>query len=248
MEDITKLKQCIKEHFLLGKTTNNIFTKNWFYKYGKSYSFIFKQNLFVTNIQFRELIELIRNNTSKNGKHVELNFMSTKEFNELVNSLLGSFVCENGMSNYIDDINVSSELDNTIDIICSNYSEIFENTIIIDAFYTSCKVSLPSTLDVDLLDICYQSGYIHSCGENVYLRNIQKAKYTDFVDTLYAYLSHSSKPEKLILYTHEEYPIKNKLFINNFEKNGLDEIKFYQQKYYMQDMSLLELKTRLNND
>ena len=229
-----------------GNMSEGNFFENWFTNNGKSFSFIFKQNLFVTNIQFRELLDLIQLNVYKDKRRCNINFMRKRDFDNLINGIIESFIDEKEMLNL--DKGMPQNIYERLEMICDNYIQLFENTIIIDAFYTSCIVSVPNCLELDLMEICYQSGYIHSCGENVYTRNIQKAKYDSFVEKLENYFLHYNSCLDFIMYTHEEYPIKNKIYINNFEKNGLDEIKFYQQKYYMQDMSLFEVAARLNED
>ena len=229
----------------------NAFFENWFTKYGKTYNFIFKQNLFVTNIQFRELIDLIQLNVWKDKIQPQVNFMNTNDFINLTSNIIESFIDEKELNTIRvnnANIKVRQSVDEKLKLVCDNYISLFENTVIIDAYYTSCIVSLPSCLKLKISQVCYQSGYIHSCGENIYTRNMDKAKYDNFVEKLVAYLSEYCEPLNFIMYTHEDFPIKNKLYINDFQKNGLDEIKFYLEKFYMQDISLLEVSAKLKEE
>lgn len=226
----------------------NSFFENWFTNNGKTYNFIFKQNLFVTNLQFRELIDLIRLNVIKNNERPQINFMTTHEFIDLTSNIIESYIDEKVLKNLRNKEIPSSEIHNTLQIICKNYRNLFENTIVIDAFYTSCIVSVPCSLEIDIQKICFQSGYIHSCGENIYTRNMKKAKYDSFVEKLANYLINYEKPLNFIMYTHEDFPIKNKLYVNDFQKHGLDEIKFYLEKFYMQNISLMQIVENLKTD
>lgn len=232
------------------ETCQKIFFKNWLSENGKIYSFVFKQNLFVTNIQFRELIDLIQLNICNNGKKMPVNFLNTNDFLKLVSDIVESFVDEEDLKVIRKEKKISPSIKKRLEVICDNYINLFENMIIVDAFYTSCVVTIPCSLELDITQICFQSGYIHSCGESVYVRNIQKAKYENFVEKMSEYLNKNENRNEinLIMYTHEQYPIKNKAYVNSFEKHGLDEIKFYEQKFYMKDMSLMELSARLNNE
>lgn len=230
------------------ETCKKNFFQSWFINNGKSYCFVFKQNLFVTNIQFRELLDLIQLNVQKTETTSSINFLTTDDFNKLVADIIESFIDETELEEIREKKAIPTTVNDRLEVICNNYINLFENTIIVDAFYTSCMIALPCRLEIDIVQMCYQSGYIHSCGENIYIRNIRKAKYKNFVEKLYKYSCETSECINLILYSHEQYSIKNKLYVSAFEKHGLDEIKFYQQKFYMKDMSLMELAARLNND
>lgn len=232
----------------------NSFFENWFTQKGKTYNFIFKQNLFVTNIQFRELVDLIqlnvkkRENQESGENRPQINFMTTRDFIDFTANIIESFIKQDLLVKSRKNVRASDELKHNLEIICNNYLNLFENTIIIDAYYTSCIVSVPNSLELDIKRICFQSGYIHSCGENVYTRNIEKAKYDDFVERLKVSLKDYENPINFIMYTHEDFPIKNKLYLNDFQRHGLDEIKFYLEKFYMQDIPLMEVVEKLRTD
>lgn len=230
-----------------GKCKNSFF-ENWFTKHGKTYNFIFKQNLFVTNIQFRELIDLIQLNVTKENSRTQINFMTTHEFINLTSNIIESFIDEKILEGIRNGERRVEDICSNLSVICDRYINLFENTIVIDAFYTSCIVSVPSSLEIDIQQICFQSGYIHSCGENIYTRNMRKAKYESFVKRLEEYLETSNKKLNFIMYTHEDFPIKNKIYVNDFQKHGLDEIKFYLEKFYMQNVSLMQVVEELKNN
>lgn len=232
----------------------NSFFEHWFTNNGKTYNFIFKQNLFVTNIQFRELVDLIRLNVRKDSSQPQINFMTTHEFFDLTSNIIESFIDEKVLKklrrqsqNKGTEANTASIKEN-LDLICKNYRNLFENIIVIDAYYTSCIVSIPPSLEVDIQQICLQSGYIHSCGENIYTRNMKKAKVDNLIERLEHHLKDYTEPLNFIMYTHEDFPIKNKLYVNDFQRHGLDEIKFYLEKFYMQDISLMQVVEKLKSE
>ncbi|MBR1702711.1 MAG: hypothetical protein IJ716_12220 [Lachnospiraceae bacterium] len=226
----------------------NAFFENWFTKNGKTYNFIFKQNLYVTNIQYRELIDLIQLNTTRESKRVQINFMTTKDFFDFMSNIIESFIDMNCLRKIRENTCEIELVSNDLERLCKNYLNIFENIVVVDSFYTSCIVSIPNGMVMDIQQICFQSGYIHSCGENIYTRNMKKAKYDSFVSRLEEYIDNSDNILNFIMYTHEDYPIKNKLYVNDFQKHGLDEIKFYLEKFYMQDISLLQVVEKLKSN
>lgn len=105
---------------------------------------------------------------SKGNECPQISFMTTNEFIDLTSNIIESFIDEKdlkGIRNKDEDV---SKIKSNLQFICENYGSLFENIIVIDAFYTSCIVSVPNGLELNVQQICFQSGYIHSCGENIY--------------------------------------------------------------------------------
>src|SRR5208337_4492925 len=69
------------------------FFNEWFRGYGKCYFFLFSKNLKVTNIQFAELLSLLRcyvGPESKNAQIGDLRFLSVDEFQNAIADIVGA--------------------------------------------------------------------------------------------------------------------------------------------------------------
>ena len=184
------------------------FYKHWFKSQGTSYVFVFKKNLKVTDIQYAELIALIKKfffikpeyqTETGDLKIGGLNFLSSSDFKDQFGGLLRSFNMEEkdnewlyqvsmNPKEYSEDIVSSSQLDVQIGHFSNLYYEVFLNSILLDARHGTCNVFLPPHIDIDLRKICGYSGYIHSCGYNVYTRKVQKTDSINFKDEFKKYV------------------------------------------------------------
>lgn len=200
------------------------FFTNWFRKSGSAHFFLFRKNLKVTNIQFAELLSLIRSHTQQLSKLAlvyNLQFMSVSEFKEAISNLVEAFPRLDKESRY--------------DFIAKQYCQIISQHIVVDCFYGSCAVFVPPLLRLDIEAVCAYSGYIHSCGHNIFIRNIDKATTEEFYDVIGNYVEHSvgnDKPVFFSVYAHEdftEYDREKKEYL----RNGLDDVKVYVEKFYM---------------
>jgi len=57
------------------------------------------------------------------------------------------------------------------------YRRQLEDTVLLDAYFTSCIVRLPPGLKVDEMQMCGESGYIHSIGSLLYFAPTTSADY-----------------------------------------------------------------------
>src|SRR5262249_25169209 len=128
------------------------FFEYWFRDDGKPYFFLFKNNLRVTNIQFGELISLLKVHLITTEQITSLRFLSYAEFRWIMNRLNETFDLTSQASR---------------EYVATHYVEQFNQTIVLDTFFCSCAVYLPPLLDINLQRICAESGYIHSCGVNL---------------------------------------------------------------------------------
>jgi hypothetical protein len=229
-QDYSVFKECVELYF-----EENKFLYPWFRRHGKTYMFIFKKNLKVTNIQYAEFISLVRSNIKiHNQKNVcSIQFLSVSDFKETLIKLLDTFKpsYKKGEDN--------SEL---IDTICECYFSVLSHIIVVDIFFGSCSIFLPYNMELDIQKICFLSGYIHSCGENIYTRRISKASEEEFFGSLRSHieLKYDSKKNRIpfSLYAHEDFTPFDREEGKDFFVNGLDDIKFYAEKLYMQNTPL----------
>jgi tRNA G10 N-methylase Trm11 len=215
----------------------NRFLKKWFTDYknihnihngGKAYFFLFRKNLKVTNIQFSELLALLQtyNEDEFKGHNVKkLIFMSFAELKDKISDSLDTLW------------NFDSA--NRCDKIIEIYSDILYRVVVVDSFFGSCAVFIPPHLKINLEKICGDSGYIHSCGRNVFTRKIGKTTKEEFFCSLKDYLGYketqnSNDEEKIFFtaYSHEYHTTYDR-HKEAVLRSGLDDVKVYEDKLWM---------------
>jgi len=233
-------KECVKNYF-----DNKEFFNDWFRKYGKTYLFIFKKNLKVTNIQYAELLSLIKSNikVENHSDNCSIQFLSVSDFGETTSRLFNTF-------DYVR--KGEKEKKEVLETIEKCYSSIINHIIVVDAFYGSCAIFLPYNVQLDIEKVCALSGYIHSCGDNIFTRRISKTEKELFFYKLTTYIkdNYSKKKSKIpfALYSHEDFTPFDRDEGKDFFVNGLDDIKFYAEKLYMQSTPLTEVISEMESD
>ncbi len=180
----------------------DIFFQNWFKTHGQPCYFLFRKHLGVTNTQYVELFALLQKHSKssvyKKGT-THLMFHTTEQIKgTLIDSL-----------NSVLDVE-ESQREKSIRDFSKTYTEVFCATVAIDLFYCSTSVLLPPGLEVEIGKICAASGYIHSAGYAIFIRNIKKAKTKDL---FYSLDKHLEKKEKetnkskipFVVYAHEDF-------------------------------------------
>jgi len=201
------------------------FFSNWFRRSGSAYYFLFRKNLGVTNIQFAELVGLIRSHATPvpgNGPIHNLQFMSVSEFKDTITSLVEAFPQD------------SKTPELRYKTIASLYSQIIRQHVVLDCFYGSCAVFVPPQLTLDLEAVCAYSGYIQSCGRALYIRNIEKATTSEFYKVIENYTEPipPDSPVFFSVYTHEDFTDYDREKKENL-RHGLDDVKVYVEKFYI---------------
>ncbi|NTU95326.1 MAG: hypothetical protein HGA52_04670 [Bacteroidales bacterium] len=230
------LKEDILNYLSGAVEKNKYIFKSWFVENGDAYYFLFKKNLRVTNIQFSELTSLVRLYSKRDGNDcgAELLFINVQQFEVAFFETMKSFVSGSGDGD--------SDYDSLSELLVAQYFDLMKNIVLLDVFYGSCVVYLPPGIDIDLRKICAYSGYIQSCGVNLYTRNVVKADKVGFVNVLRRYLEKSKKHKKIFftVYAHEDFSGDDREWDSEL-KNGLDDVKVYVEKYYMKGCSLVSL-------
>jgi len=201
------------------------FFRNWFRENGTPLFFLFKKNLSVTNTQYVELFSLLTQYSSiKNDSRSpqKLLFYTTEHIKTTFSDVINSII-EDYNPNDISLINHFSK----------QYLDVFRSTVAIDMFYGSCSVFLPHGIYVDLEKIVSDSGYIHSAGTSVYIRNIKKSKKNDFLSSIDYYLStNNSQRIPFIVYSHEDFSGFDKDSAELIER-GIEQCKIFIDKMSM---------------
>ncbi len=233
-----RLQNCLSNLIQSGK--NDFFDK-WFKEYGKSVVFIFQKNLKVTNIQFAELISLIKLNTFQNMVKLEpknVSIATTFDFNGIIREILDIY--HTNKKGMLDE----NEL---ISIVYNNYFELIRDLIVVDFYQGSAIVHLPYGLAIDLRNITFLSGYIKFSGENIYIRRITKANRSDFAFSLRRFITKHKETIKanneinfdFLLYAHEDFTLYDRKRPGLSFTYGLDDVKIYVEKFYIDSEPLL---------
>lgn len=219
---------------------DNVFFDNWFVE---RYFFLFRKNLTVTNIQFAELFALLRTHVSYDEKYEagrasspQLQLLSRADFRALIGHVLR-------------DISRMDDTNKAIDFAATTFLDVFDRTILVGQFYGSCAIYLPPHIKLDLGLICGESGYIHSCGHLVYLRNVEKARRDSFVSKLQDHLAKhytSGQRAALIPYSHEAFT-KTDEHERDMLTGGLDDVKIHTTKYFIGTDSLVDVLADLED-
>ncbi len=219
---------------LPGFPVSRFFT-TWFRKRGKIYSFVFKKNHRVTNIQIAELIALLR--TYRMDSSNELAFVSPQDFRGVIKDIVDTFY------------NTSSDIAGSNKFMERHYGAMLNNIAVLDALYGSCVVFLPPGVEIDVASVCALSGYIHSYGPNIYIRNIYKSSKDRFFARLDNYLSDPIRQGRKILfrpYSHEDFT-ENDTNYRSALKSGLDDVKILAQKSFLGNERIADIVEQMRD-
>lgn len=202
------------------------FFKKWYRENGQPYFFLFKKNLGVTNSQYSELFALlgIHSYNFLDPTQTKLLFYSTEHirstFSEAISSLLENYTPGDRIK---------------IETFASRYIEVFGATIAVDMFYGSCAVFLPGNINTNLEKVVFDSGYIHSAGRSIYIRNIKKAKKNALSENIKVYLENQQDivdKVPFVVYSHEDFSAYDKEFAEQIDR-GIEQCKIYVEKMSM---------------
>jgi 16S rRNA G966 N2-methylase RsmD len=210
-----------------GKFSTSLFFNTWFQSGGLY--FLFRKNLAVTNIQYSELLALLRQHSAaKEGSDPvgEIAFSSPADFKELVGPLAQQL------------IDGSTDTDRALQLAVELYAPVLQSLAVVRPFYGSCVAYFPAHIAVDLVSVCGLSGYIHSCGPVVYIRHIDKAKKREFFDALDSYLvgyQTAGRRPVFAPFAHEDFsPFdKERPHMREDLRHGLDDVKLDVEKMNM---------------
>ncbi len=216
------------------------FFNDWFYKHGRPYSIFFKQNLEITNLQYAELCPLVRQYThirdpltNNETPAPGVMFHSSEDFKNTSKNIVLAFI--NGFDN-------SAEI--KWDIFFAAYGSILMHGVILDARFGSCSLLLPPCLSVTLSQVCAQSGYIDSCGPQIYLSQFDRGTFPALIDHIKSYIElrtkksvekHRNEKINLAIWSHED---SSKTNVDNLKGSGLNSFKIYRDKVRLGNIKL----------
>jgi tRNA G10 N-methylase Trm11 len=220
------------------------FFRSWFREHGSVYFFLFTKNLKVTNMQVAELHALLRTYIASKDTRTrvrDFQLLSVQEFDTSVQSLFQSFLPYGGPWR-------DSEFDQAINVVAELYTDLLKDIVCIQLFFGSCAVFLPCSMDIKLLPICAESGYVHSCGASILNRNTAKATKDEVFRRLREHLDRRGITKaKLVVYAHEDFTRHDRRLAKEL-KDGLDDVKIHVEKYYIGKDSLVQTLKDLRSD
>lgn len=228
-------RQCLRGERPLSFSAQLLFSK-WFQDAGTPYYFLFHKNLSRTNIQFAELISLIRlhtrNNQTKQQDH-NLHFVMVADFMK-------------GIQAVVDDLLKSRP---TKTDLCRTFLDLYSvlrHTILVQVLHGSCTVYLPPHMDLDLFRVCGESGYIHSCGYCIYAKELSQADDREFKSILKSYSAKISAGKKVFfaVYSHEDFDKYDREYASEL-RGGLDDVKVSAEKYFIGSKPLVRVLQEL---
>ena len=176
-----------------GKDRASAFIHEWYIQQGRRYFFIFRKNLSVTNIQHRELLSLIEVHAERGDKRVsELRFASLVDYTQTIDNLMGDFFDEDTNEHHL---------------FVSLYGNLLRNTIIVQPLYGTCAIYLPPNIDINLLKVVGESGYIHFAGRCAYICEAKLANKASFFRAIKTYMARYCEGETkvaFLAYSHED--------------------------------------------
>lgn len=262
------IRQCVHRASSNASTTESTlpirlntekFFQRWYVRPTRGYFFLFEKNLRVTNVQFAELLALIRVHHKPSGRNAapqrngqyseqldscsELQFSASPDFHFLVEKLFQPFL--ESCKTLPLDRTASAELDKLV----VQYAELLLNLVIFDCYFGSCVVYTPPNIEIDLKAVCAYAGYVHSCGIPVYVRNVNEAKTRSLMQAVKARVPFRRKgtsPVRLIVYAHEEFSKSDRGWEDEL-RHGLDDVKLYEHKFFLGGTPLVRALQRLKD-
>lgn len=207
-----------------------------------SFYFLFSVNLKVTNIQFSELLSLLRVHTTSNDKSSSpIQFSSTKEFRENLSRLwnsLGRPKLDTG------------EQERKKKFFIDYYKDLFFHTIIVDCYFGSASVHIPNSLNIDIKNICAESGYIYACGRLIYLTNSDNASLNLLRENLNFFIEKNASGKTSIsfnTFSHEQFS-KTSTVSRDESHQGMEEIKVYLDRFYFENTPIFDVLLQLREE
>jgi Putative RNA methylase family UPF0020 len=208
---------------------------------GQALFFLFTKNLGVTNVQHAELLSLLRRHTYDRASKREaeaLYFVTSEEFEKLLLEVTESFADQ-------------SSVDRLAKDTASLYIDLFARTVVVDSYFGSCNVFVPPPLAIDLMAICGEAGYIHSCGYSVFVRNMTKAEPYLLTQKLDEHLKRlpplPDKRLRFLVYADEDFTDYDREQASLLSA-GLDDAKLHVEKAWFRSQRVVDVLTALEDE
>ncbi len=236
------MKEALSKSFLNacldGELKTDVFFRDWFLVNGSSYVFLFRKSARITNLQFAEFFSLLQMNLKDKASGSPLTdpqFITSQDFKVALSQM-----CQEFSGFGAEEIRCVTEL----------FSDMLGRQIVCNGFHCSYIVYVPPHLELDILNMCASSGYIHSCGHLVFARNINKVS-EDFIKSrleahLKRYPVQTDSKVLFTVYTHEDFSKFDRAMSSDL-RYGLDGVKIHINKAFVGRTSLINALSNIRD-
>jgi len=218
---------------------------------------IFKSDKSRTNIQRAELLSLLTSHTIA-AQHddlislnVPLQFFSTSELRESLADTWVSLVPDREtFTRFVDDDEVYQSVGNTI---LSAFFSLAVYSVVVDFFECSAAIFPAPGLAVDFETLLRQSGYIHSIGKTIYLRNVRKTSVMEIQHNLAEHIFNEVPVDDdskvpFCLYCNEIFDDYQTRGENEDIAGGIENLKFRSEKFFFGGRPIYSFRDALLRD
>jgi len=197
--------------------------------------FLFLKNATVTNLQFVEFNALLTSYCRSKDDTLPGTFLTTDHFKSIINDVFQTALYDVTSLEAIvtDDDSLAIRLTNRL---MQLYADMLSHVVIVDLYLTSASVYVPPTMHLDIYKITKLSGYIHSAGVQMYVREASKADVYDLRSKINKFAESASTPFTLVPYAKEYFlPFESGA---HSTRNGLDGVMLQGSKHHLRDINL----------
>jgi hypothetical protein len=237
------------------------FKADWYYRSGMSsygsepdfadfagsFFILSQKNASVTDLFYNEIEALVRANLKIPPKRQKSICIGTDYY---ITTLLRNAINE---IDFFNRTHIESKFsDNSLDFIehfRAIYADLFKNSIIIEPYFTSVLIHIPNVLKCDMISVVAMSGYAHSAGLPLYIRNAEKAEQHVITKRLDEFLANLEEGKKIFFtaYAEELFSDDEKVMSPASVRNGLDGIRLHLRKHYIEGTPLLDYVAFIQN-
>lgn len=212
-----------------------------------SYIALLHKNLSVTNaslLEFRALLSL-HTKRVESDRNLSVQFFSSLQFKRFFQ------LYWEATWRPISDTSKTGEaliekVDKSIDLFIASVGDALNETIVADIYFTTIVFHVPKSLLINLVSMVAESGYIHSIGLALYLRNASKATENELLDRISNYFNDRPEQHKVFLTPYADE------FFKPYEsdhpvsiRNGLDSVRLNLKKHAIGDRALVTFLAEL---
>ena len=211
--------------------------------------FLFAKNVSVTNLSLNELLSLVRTFSNHREKgsdsRISPQFSSDAEYSSFFRNMWESIFDD--YEGAIGEIKI--RVNDVCEQIVKNYSDVILRMAIFDTYFTTAFLNMPLSMSLNLREVVANSGYVHSAGKALYVRNSDKANKSELMVQLREYLRQNPGEKFFLIPYADEFvgPPKNNYSAASL-RNGLDGVRFNFWKHSVGRSTLQEVLAQIPED
>lgn len=266
----------------LSATFASYFVQEYYHQH--SYLFILRYGCGVTSLGYGELRDLLRFFVlPRNKADINISFHSSRaleldlitiwdtvvaplsDFQTISAAIAALYLTTNSPAKFAElylQLAESSQhqaaLDSLLDRaqrqICELHGASLRGLIVLDAYYSTCAVSISDDLRIDLANIVGRSGYIHSSGPLLYIRNTGKFERSALIARISSYHAALRQAEEqtgklpLFLVAHEHLDLYDSARADSDSGRGVFQIRIPKDKFFIGGQPAADFWDSLGSD